>query len=101
MVACRGQGLEPVIARAAEQAEQLAYFYFHHFTNEPQERLAERLITTAAPELARVRFTSGGSEANEMALRLLRQYHRDRGEPERRRVVPPPPADPRPTPRTL
>src|SRR3989440_2871611 len=93
MVACLGHGLEPVIARAAEQAEKLAYFYFHHFTNEPQERLAERLITTAAPELARVRFTSGGSEANEMALRLVRQYHVDRGEPERWRVIAPAPAD--------
>ena len=89
MVACLGHGLEAVIARAAEQAEKLAYFYFHHFTNEPQERLAERLITTAAPELARVRFTSGGSEANEMALRLVRQYHVDRGEPERWRVIAP------------
>src|SRR2546421_6285976 len=89
MVGCLGHGLESVIARAGEQAEQLAYFYFHHFTNEPQERLAERLITTAAPELARVRFTSGGSEANETALRLVRQYHVDRGEPERWRIVSP------------
>jgi adenosylmethionine-8-amino-7-oxononanoate aminotransferase len=89
MVACLGHGLEPVIARAAEQAERLSYIYFHHFTNDPQERLAERFVTTAAPELAKVRFTSGGSEANEMALRLVRQYHVDRGEPERWRVISP------------
>ncbi len=89
MVACLGHGLEPVIARAAEQAERLSYIYFHHFTNEPQERLAERFLTTAAPELARVRFTSGGSEANEMALRLVRQYHVDRDDAERWRVITP------------
>jgi adenosylmethionine-8-amino-7-oxononanoate aminotransferase len=89
MVACLGHGLGPVIARAAEQAQKLAYVYFHHFTNDAQERLAQRFITTAAPELARVRFTSGGSEANEMALRLVRQYHVDRGEPERWRIVSP------------
>jgi adenosylmethionine-8-amino-7-oxononanoate aminotransferase len=89
MVACLGHGLEPVIARAAEQAERLSYIYFHHFTNEPQERLAERLLTTAAPELARVRFTSGGSEANEMALRLVRQYHVDRGNADRWRIISP------------
>ena len=88
MVACLGHGLEPVIARAAEQAEQLAYYYFHAFTNEPQERLAQRLIATA-PEMARVRFTSGGSEANEMALRLVRQYFVDRGQPERWQIVSP------------
>lgn len=89
MVACLGHGLQSIVSRAAEQAEQLSYIYFHHFTNEPQERLAERFLTTTAPELARVRFTSGGSEANEMALRLVRQYHVDRGETERWRVISP------------
>jgi adenosylmethionine-8-amino-7-oxononanoate aminotransferase len=89
MVACLGHGMEAVLSRAADQAERLSYIYFHHFTNEPQERLAERFITTTAPELAKVRFTSGGSEANEMALRLVRQYHVDRGEPDRWRIVSP------------
>lgn len=89
MVACLGHGMKSVIAAAAEQAERLSYVYFHHFTNDKQERLAERLVETAAPEMARVRFTSGGSEANEMALRLIRQYHVDRGEPERWRVITP------------
>src|SRR5438132_14209941 len=39
--------------------------------------------------MTRVRYVSGGSEANEMALRLARQYHVDRGEPERWRIVSP------------
>src|SRR5207249_2227219 len=43
----------------------------------------------AAPEMARVRFVSGGSEANETMLRLARQYHVDRGDTERWRVVSP------------
>jgi len=60
-----------------------------HFTNEPQEQLADRLISVAAPEMARVRFASSGSEANETALRLARQYHVDRGEPDRWRVISP------------
>ncbi|HEY2258127.1 MAG TPA: aminotransferase class III-fold pyridoxal phosphate-dependent enzyme [Solirubrobacteraceae bacterium] len=87
MVACLGHG-DPDIVRAAQaQAERISYVYNHHFTNEPQERLAEQLIDVAAPEMARVRFVSGGSEANETALRLVRQYHVDRGEPERWRVI--------------
>ncbi|MGZ8706066.1 MAG: aminotransferase family protein [Gaiellaceae bacterium] len=89
MVACLGHGLRSVVDAAAAQGQRLSYLYFHHFTNDAQERLAERLIETAAPELARVRFTSGGSEANEMALRLVRQYHVDRGESERWRIVSP------------
>src|SRR2546430_17428175 len=53
------------------------------------EQLAERLITTTAPEMARVRFASSGSEANEAALRLARSYHVDRGAGERWRVISP------------
>ena len=89
MVACLGHGVKEIVDAAAAQAERLAYIYFHHFTNDAQELLAERLLDTAAPEMARVRFVSGGSEANEMALRLARQYHVDRGEPERWRIISP------------
>ena len=39
--------------------------------------------------MARVRFTSSGSEANETALRLARAYHVERGQPERWRVISP------------
>ena len=89
MVTCLGHGVRDVIDAAAAQAERISYVYNHHFTNDAQERLAERLLEVAAPEMARVRFVSGGSEANEMALRLVRQYHVDRGEPERFRIVSP------------
>jgi adenosylmethionine-8-amino-7-oxononanoate aminotransferase len=89
MVACLGHGVRELVDAAAAQGERISYVYNHHFTNDAQERLAERLIETAAPELARVRFVSGGSEANEMALRLVRQYHVDRGEPDRWRIVSP------------
>jgi adenosylmethionine-8-amino-7-oxononanoate aminotransferase len=89
MVACLGHGVREVVDAAAAQGETLAYLYNHHFTNAPQERLAERLLQVAAPEMARVRFVSGGSEANETMLRLARQYHVDRGDDERWRVVSP------------
>jgi adenosylmethionine-8-amino-7-oxononanoate aminotransferase len=89
MVSSLGYGVPEVIAAAAEQAERISYMYAHHFTNDPQERLADRLIEVAAPEMARVRFVSGGSEANETALRLARSYHVERGQPDRWRVISP------------
>ena len=89
MVACLGHGVQEIIDAAAKQAEQLAYFYNHHFTTEPQEELADRIIEVVAPEMARVKFASGGSEANEAAVRLARAYHVDRGWPERWRVISP------------
>src|SRR5258706_10364067 len=94
MVANLGHGSREVIEAGARQAEKIAYFYMDHFTNEPQEELARRLIDVAAPEMARVRFASSGSEANETALRLARQFPGDRHEPERWRRVLPCTADP-------
>jgi adenosylmethionine-8-amino-7-oxononanoate aminotransferase len=89
MVTTLGHGALGIIDAGKRQAEKIAYFYMDHFTNEPQEQLAERLIAVAAPEMARVRFASSGSEANETALRLVRAYHVDRGEPDRWRVISP------------
>lgn len=89
MVTCLGHTVPQAVAAAWEQAQRVAYMYNHHFTSDPQERLAEQLIEVAAPEMARVRFVSGGSEANETALRLARVYHVERGEPERWRVISP------------
>jgi adenosylmethionine-8-amino-7-oxononanoate aminotransferase len=89
MVSTLGHGARRVIDAGAEQAEKIAYMYMDHFTNEPQERLASRLIEVAAPEMSHVRFASSGSEANETALRLARAYHVDRGETDRWRVISP------------
>jgi adenosylmethionine-8-amino-7-oxononanoate aminotransferase len=89
MVTCLGHGRRDIVEAAARQAEELPYYYYHQFTNELQERLADRVLEVAAPEMARARFVTGGSEANEMALRLARQYHVDRGEPDRWRVISP------------
>ena len=89
MVACLGHNVPEIVAAAAEQAERIAYFYNHHFTNEAAERLADRLLDVVAPEMARVRFVSGGSEANETALQLARLYHVERGATDRWRVISP------------
>ncbi|MBV8942540.1 MAG: aspartate aminotransferase family protein [Solirubrobacterales bacterium] len=89
MVACLGHGDRRIVEAARDQARRISYVYNHHFTNEPQERLAKALIELAAPEMTRVRFVSGGSEANETAIRLIRQYHVDRGEERRWRIISP------------
>jgi adenosylmethionine-8-amino-7-oxononanoate aminotransferase len=89
MVTCLGHAVPELAAAAAEQAERVAYFYNHHFTSEPQERLADRVLEVVAPEMARVRFVSGGSEAVETAIQLARLYQVDRGEDQRWRVISP------------
>ncbi len=88
MAAGLGHGVDEIVDVAAAGLGDIVYYYAHHFTNLPQEELAARLAELA-PEMARVRFLSGGSEANETALRLARQYHVDRGEAARWRVISP------------
>jgi adenosylmethionine-8-amino-7-oxononanoate aminotransferase len=89
MVACLGHGVREIADAAAAQAERIAYFYNHHFTSHPQEELADRVLEVVAPEMARIKLASGGSEANETALRLARTYHVDRGQRQRWQVISP------------
>jgi adenosylmethionine-8-amino-7-oxononanoate aminotransferase len=82
-----GHGVREVIRAMAEQAERVAYTYIAQFSNEPLQRLADRVIGLAPPGLSKVYFVSGGSEAAETALKLVRQYHLLRGNPGKYRVV--------------
>ena len=88
MVASLGYGVPEVVAAIVTQADRVSYFYNHHFTSEPQEHLADRLLELV-PAMARVRLVSGGSEANETALQLARLYHVERGDTARWKVISP------------
>jgi adenosylmethionine-8-amino-7-oxononanoate aminotransferase len=85
-----GHGV-PAIGRAmAEQSSQLAFAHTSQFHSEPAEKLAARLLALAPPNFrngGRVYFTSGGSEATETAIKLARQFHLERGQPDRYRVL--------------
>jgi len=82
-----GHGVREVVRAMAEQAERVAYTYIAQFSNEPLERLAERITDLAPPGITKAYFVSGGSEAAETALKLVRQYHMLRGKPGKYRIV--------------
>ena len=86
-VSCLGHGDEEVTARIKEQLDALAFAHTGFFTSEPAERLADLLIQNAPGDLGRVYFLSGGSEAVEASIKLARQYHIEKGEPSRTRVI--------------
>ncbi|HZV86291.1 MAG TPA: aspartate aminotransferase family protein [Candidatus Binatus sp.] len=85
-----GHGV-PEIGRAmAEQSSQLAFAHTSQFHSMPAEKLAARLLALAPANFrkgGRVYFTSGGSEATETAIKLVRQYHLEREQPGRYRVL--------------
>jgi len=86
-VSCLGHGDPEVIAAVKTQVEKLAFAHTGFFTSEPAEKLADLLIANAPGELDRVLFVSGGSEANEAAIKLARQYFVEKGETHRRFLI--------------
>lgn len=86
-VSCLGHWHPYVIAAIKRQVEELAYAHTAFFTNDPQERLAKHLSARFGEEGARVYFLSGGSEANEAAIKLARMYWLARGHEDKHIVV--------------
>ena len=79
-VSCLGHGHPAVTQAIKDQVDKIAYAHSGFFTTEVTEKLAEHLISRAPGDLARVYFVSGGSEANETALKLARQFHLENGD---------------------
>lgn len=85
-----GHGV-PEIGRAmAEQSNRIAFAHTSQFHSEPAGRLATRVLAIAPRNFqhgGRVYFTSGGSEATETAIKLVRQYFLETRQPSRFRIV--------------
>ncbi|QDH24377.1 aspartate aminotransferase family protein [Neokomagataea tanensis] len=86
-VSCLGHSNPHVVEAIKEQLDSLAYAHTRFFTSLPAEELASLLIAHAPEGLEKVYLVSGGSEAVESAIKLARQYHVERGEPQRRHVI--------------
>jgi adenosylmethionine-8-amino-7-oxononanoate aminotransferase len=85
-----GHGVASIATAMAEQASQLAFAHSSQFHTAGAEKLAARLLDLAPEGMhrgGRVYFCSGGSEANETAIKLARQYFIERQEPQRFRVI--------------
>ncbi|MCV6591998.1 MAG: aspartate aminotransferase family protein [Silicimonas sp.] len=86
-VSCLGHGDPDIIEAVQKQVADLAFAHTGFLTSEPAEALADLLIAHAPGTFDRVYFVSGGSEATEAAIKLARQYHVERGQPERRHLI--------------
>ena len=86
-VSCLGHSHPDVVEAIRRQVGLLAFAHTAFFTNEPQESLAQRIAARFAEHGARVYFASGGSEANETALKLAWQYWSARGEAQKKIII--------------
>ena len=81
-----GYGRTEIADAAYEQIVKTSHFPSGS-TTIPAVKLAQKVADLAPGSLSRVSFVSGGSEANETAVKIARAYHRRRGDPGRYKVI--------------
>jgi adenosylmethionine-8-amino-7-oxononanoate aminotransferase len=86
-VSCLGHGHPEIIAAMKRQADQLCYAHTGFFSCEAAEELADLLVGHAPGGLTHVYFCSSGSEGNEAALKIARQYFYETGQPQRTQFI--------------
>jgi adenosylmethionine-8-amino-7-oxononanoate aminotransferase len=82
-----GHGRHDVAAAGAEQAKELGFFTNWSYAHPRAIELAARIASLTPGDLNRVFFTSGGSEAVESAIKLVRQYHKLTGHPNKTKII--------------
>ncbi len=83
-----GHGVPEVREAMLAQADRLAFSHGSHFTSEAALECAERLCRMVSDSrMNRVYFLSGGSEAVETAVKLVRQYWREVGRPDKHKII--------------
>lgn len=88
-VSCLGHTNKRVIDAIKNQLDKVSFAHTGVFSNEPAEMLATYLVENAPEGFGRGRamFLGSGSEAMEAALKLARQYHLERGDPARTKII--------------
>lgn len=86
-VSCVGHQHPRVVAALCEQIKTMSFAHTAFFSNAPQEQLASILAAKFSEPGAKVYFTSGGSEANETAFKMVWQYWRTKGQPSKQKII--------------
>jgi putrescine aminotransferase len=82
-----GYGRADVADAVANQMKKLHYASVRTFLNEPAIELARRIAEVAPGDLKTSFFTSSGSEAVETAAQIIKAYHKQKGHPEKTKVL--------------
>lgn len=82
-----GHNNRRVIDAIKAQLDTLSFAPPLHATTPPAIELARLLAAIAPGDLNTVKLLSGGSEANEVAFKMAKQYHRQTGHPLKHKVI--------------
>jgi adenosylmethionine-8-amino-7-oxononanoate aminotransferase len=81
-----GQGREELANIAAETIRKLNYIV-PVWVSDEREKLVKRLAGWTPPGVNRFFFTSGGSEAVEMAIKFSMLYQKVKGKPSKKKII--------------
>ncbi|MFE5546784.1 daptide-type RiPP biosynthesis aminotransferase [Streptomyces sp. NPDC056534] len=82
-----GYGNQAIAQRVEQTLRTLSYGGVFRFENGPAREAAERLADASAHDFERVIFSVSGGTANDLVMKLARQYHEIGGEPARKIIV--------------
>jgi adenosylmethionine-8-amino-7-oxononanoate aminotransferase len=82
-----GHGRHDVAQAGADQAKELGFFTTWSYAHPRAIELAARIADLAPGDLNRVFFTSGGGESVETAIKLVRQFHKLAGKPNKTKLI--------------
>ena len=82
-----GHGIEEIREAVNEQMRLVEFAHRFKFSNKPLIALAEQLIGLAPHGFEKVMFLSGGSEATESAIKMCREYHIERGNKTKYKII--------------
>ena len=80
---------EPRLAKAAaEQMNKLPFYHsFSHKSHPSATKLAERLVALAGRGMSKAHFTSSGSEANDLTMKMIWYYNNALGRPQKKKII--------------
>jgi 4-aminobutyrate--pyruvate transaminase len=83
-----GFGEERLAQAAAAQMRKLPFYHsFSHKSHPSAIALAERLVRMAPGAMSKAHFTSSGSEANDLAVKMIWYYNNALGRPQKKKII--------------
>ncbi|MGD0723827.1 MAG: aspartate aminotransferase family protein [Roseiarcus sp.] len=83
-----GFGEERLVQAAATQMRKLPFYHsFGHKSHPSAIALAERLVRMAPGAMSKAHFTSSGSEANDLAMKMIWYYNNALGRPDKKKII--------------
>lgn len=84
---CLGHKNKEVIDAITEQLNELEYFSLYGYSNKPSIELAQKISEFTGNYYKRFFFTNSGSEAVDTAIKIVRQYFKNKGEGKKTKII--------------